>query len=48
MNTTAPTPDPRKLLDQLQMLTAAGRYAFLRKTASAKLLTTVRQTPLSR
>ena len=38
-----PIPDPRKLLNQLQVLTAASRYALLRKAANQKLLTNVKQ-----
>lgn len=36
-------PNPRKLLNQLKVLTAASRYALLRKAANQKLLTNVKQ-----
>lgn len=33
-----PIPDPRKLLNQLQLQTQANRYAFLRKIANQRII----------
>lgn len=38
-----PPTDPRKLLNQLQVLTAASRYALLRKTANQRIITEVKR-----
>ena len=36
-------PDPRKLLNQLQVLTAASRYALLRKASNQRIITEVKR-----
>lgn len=38
-----PIPDPRKLLNQLQVLTAASRYALLRKASNKRIITEVKR-----
>ena len=38
-----PIPDPRKLLNQLQVLTAASRYALLRKASNQRIITEVKR-----
>ena len=38
-----PIPDPRKLLNQLQVLTAASRYALLRKAANQRVIAEVKR-----
>lgn len=36
-------PDPRKLLNQLQLQTQANRYALLRKTADRRVINDVKR-----
>ncbi len=38
-----PISDPRKLLNQLQVLTAASRYALLRKASNQRIITEVKR-----
>jgi hypothetical protein len=38
-----PIPDPRKLLNQLQVLTAASRYALLRKATNQRIINEVKR-----
>lgn len=36
-------PDPSKLLNQLQVLTAAGRYALLRRASNQRIIADVKR-----